>query len=182
MTESRESTELAAELALETEKDHGGAPWHKPVAFTTLVIAVLAAVAALFAGMTAHEILVERTEEIIDVAIAQGDLERAETLHVKNELLAAMGLEPDPEEIALAEELEREAKAELELAAEAHQEALIAGSAHLVLALSATVFAVAIAVAGLSVIVDRRWLWTAGLIIAAGGTVTLGVGLVRFLT
>lgn len=183
MTESGESTELAAELALEAVEEHGKrAAWHDHVALSTLVIAVLAAAAALLAGITAHEVLIDRTEQIIDVAIAQSDLERAETLRAKHALLIAVDQEPDPEEVELVDELEREAREEAELAAEARDEGVAAGSTHLVLAAATTIFAVAIAVAGLSVIVDRRRLWTAGMIVALGGAATFAFGLVGFLS
>ena len=178
MSDIGDSTELAAELAMEAVDEPERRRWHSAVAFTTLVIAVLAATAALLAGMTAEEVFIDRTEQIIDIAIAQGDLERAQTLRAKHELLLAVGRTPDPAEIALVQELEAGARAELDEAAEARNEVRAVGSIPLVFAVAATVFAVAIAVSGLSVIVDRKWLWAVGSVIALGGVVALVVGVV----
>jgi hypothetical protein len=72
MTEYSESAELAAELALD-EFSEGVPSWHRGVAFTILVLSVVTALSALLAGMTAHETLLDRTEEIIDISIAEAD-------------------------------------------------------------------------------------------------------------
>lgn len=182
-TEGSEPTELATEMAMEVGDDGAsGTEWHRSVAFTTLVIAVLAASAALLAGITSHEILIDRTEEIVDIAIAQGDLARAQTAMATHELLNALGVTPDPDDVARAEELRSEADAFLERALEADREASFAGSLHLVFSVAATIFAVAIAITGLSAIVDRRWLWATGVAIAGAGLIILSVGLIAFFT
>ena len=66
MTEYGGASEIAGEMALE-ELGEGVPSWYRGVALTILALSVVTATAALLAGMTAHETLLDRTEEIIDV-------------------------------------------------------------------------------------------------------------------
>jgi hypothetical protein len=90
MAEYGESADMAAELALE-ETTEGVPSWYRGVAFTILMLSVVTALAALLAGMTAHETLLDRTEEIIDVSVAETDQLTAEILRMKHELQEALG-------------------------------------------------------------------------------------------
>jgi hypothetical protein len=47
--------------------------WHKHVSLIILIMALLAAMGVVLAGMTANQALIERTEEIIEVNIMEGD-------------------------------------------------------------------------------------------------------------
>lgn len=161
MMEFSESTELATEMAL--EETEGGSPsWFRGVALTTLVLSVFTAAAALLAGITAHEILIDRTEEILDSSTAQSDRVSAEVLAAKHDVLTALGLPLDPVEVAEVEAFEAEQE-RLSLAAVVEEDAsILAGSIHLAAALSATFFAVAIAITGLAAVIHRKWLWYVG--------------------
>jgi hypothetical protein len=66
-----------------------------------------------------------------------------------------------------------------EEAVEAEASALNAASDHLLLAIAATIAAIAIAVTGLAPIVFQRWLWIAGIVIGGLATVLLVVGVVK---
>ena len=179
MSEYGESAEVAAELALE-EAGKGEPSWFRGVAFTTLILSIAAATAALIAGMTAHESLLSRTEEIVDLTKAESELVIVSVLRSKHEVLTAIGQAPDPDEVARVEEFEQEAERLETEAEDLEQEATETGSIHLIAALSATLFAVAIAVTGLSAIVRQRWLWIAGGVIGVVGGVTFGVAASRF--
>lgn len=181
MTEYGESSEIAAELALE-DISEGVPSWYRGVAFTILVLSVVTALAALLAGMTAHETLLDRTEEIIDVSVAETDQLTIEILRTKHELQASLGVPVDQAEIAEMERLEAEAEVYEEEAAEAEASALDAASNHLLLALAATVAAIAIAVAGLAPIVFQRWLWIVGIVIGSAATVILVMGVIRIVS
>lgn len=179
MTEYGESAEVAAELALE-EAERGQPSWFRGVAFTTLILSIAAATAALIAGMTAHESLLSRTEEIVDLTKAESELVIVSILVSKHDVLTAVGQTPDPDEVARIEEFEAEAERLEAEAEELEQEATETGSIHLIAALSATLFAVAIAVTGLSAIVRMKWLWLAGGAIGVVGVVIFGVAASRF--
>ncbi len=181
MAELGESAELAAELALEDVS--GGVPsWYRGVAFTILLLSVVTALSALLAGMTAHETLLDRTEEIIDVSVAESDVLTVEILRTKHQLQAALGQPVDPAEVAEIERMESDAEEFEKEAAVAEASALGAASNHLLLAIAATIAAIAIAVTGLAPIVFQRWLWIVSIVIGSLATILLGIGIVRIFT
>lgn len=178
MAEYGESGDIASELAL--EETSGNVPsWYRGVAFTILLLSVVTALSALLAGMTAHETLLDRTEEIIDVSIAESDRLTIEVLRSKHELQTALGQTVDPAEVAEIERMKAEEEQYEDAATEAETDALNAASDHLLLAIAATIAAIAIAVTGLAPIVVQRWLWIAGIAIGSSATVLLVVGVVR---
>ncbi len=175
MSEYSESAELATELALEDIEERSPG-WFRGVAFTTLAFSVLASIAALLAGMTAHEIILERTEEIVAVTNSDADRISAEVLRSKHEIQIALGVTPDAEEVEEVAALEAKAAEENEEALTDEAAVREYSSEHLVFALAATIFAVAIAVTGLSAIVRQRWLWGAGIVMGIVASGILGAG------
>jgi hypothetical protein len=180
MTEYGEFSEIAAELALE-DISESIPDWYRGVAFTILVLSVVTALAALLAGMTAHETLLDRTEEIIDVSVAETEQLTIEILRTKHELQAALGVPVDAGEVGAIERMEADAERYEEEAVEAEESALGAASNHLLLAIAATIAAIAIAVTGLAPIVFQRWLWIVGIAIGGVATAILAVGVIRIL-
>ena len=178
MPDYSEATQMATEFAMEAADGEGDGPppnaWHRGVAFTTLLLAVLAALATLLSGMTSHELLVDRTEEIVQVATAETDLVEAEVLRSRVELRETVGLPVPPGSEERIAELEAEAEAAARTAAELRDASFNVGSQHLVFAVAAALFAVAIAVTGMAVIVDQRWLWVVGGGIGVVGLVVMG--------
>ena len=180
MSEYGESAEIAAEVALEETQD-ASPSWFRGVAFTTLILSIAAAAAALIAGMTAHEALLDRTEEIVDLTRAESELVVVAVLSSKHDMLIAIGETPDPDEVAKVEAYAQDAQRLEEEAEALEQEAVETGSMHLIAAVAATLFAVAIAVTGLSAIVRQRWLWGAGGALGAIGAVAFAYAAARFL-
>ena len=181
MSEIGESTELVEELVLESVKEDAGAHksprWHKRVALTSLVLALLTALGGLLAGMTAHESLLERTREIIDISRAETDRISVEVLQAKHEILASLGESVDPAEIALLEAYEEEQQELMMEAALEEAQTQVTGYTHLVLAIAVTVLSVGITLGGMAVVVEERLLWIAGLIIGLIGMVGLAFGI-----
>jgi hypothetical protein len=177
MGEYDEAASLASELALEDLEERGPG-WFRGVAFTTLAFSVLASIAALLAGMSAHEILLERTEEIVAVTNRDADRITVEVLRAKHEVQTALGVTPDAEEVAEIAALEAEAAVEDDKALADDAAVREGSSEHLVFALAATVFAVAIAVTGLSAIVRQRWLWGAGIVMGVVAVAVLAAGVI----
>ena len=177
MGEYDEAANLAAELALEDIEERSP-NWFRGVAFTTLALSVLASIAALLAGMTAHEILLERTEEIVAITDRNADQISVEVLQAKHDIQIALGVTPDPAEVEEIAALE--AKAAEEDAEARTDEAAVreSSSEHLVFALAATIFAVGIAITGLSAIVRQRWLWGAGIAMGVVAAAILSAGVV----
>jgi len=128
MSELAESTQMAADVIRETMADEEAEegripPWSRGVAMSTLVMALLAGITALLAGFAAHESLLERTSEIIEVSYLEGDRVEVEVLKSKHEILAAFGKQPDEAEVERIEQYEEEIE---ELGIEAEQEESLA--------------------------------------------------------
>ena len=112
MSELPESVETAEDFitdVMEPQEVGGGHPrWHKHVALTTLIMALLTALGAILAGMSSHQAMIERTQEIIEVNSLEGDRVYVETLKSKHEILTALGETPDQAEITTIAAFEKE--------------------------------------------------------------------------
>lgn len=184
MSELGESTELVSELVMETtHQGEGGqsSRWHKLVALSTLVLALLTAAGALLAGITAHEAVLERTKQAIEVSILEGDRLTVEILKSKHEMLAVMGHSPDPNEVALIEANEEQIADLLEETAREEGQVQEASSAHLILAIAVTILSVAITLCGMAVVLDTKWLWFGGLVFGLAGAIGLAIGITNVL-
>lgn len=181
MSESGETTEIVSELVMEsTQADRLGesAPkWHRQVALSTLLMALITAVGALLAGITAHETLLDRTQELIDISIAQNERVSVEVLKAKVEIIAELGAEPDPADLALILEYDEEIN-EMEGEA-AQEEARIQAitATHLSLAVSVTILSVGITLSGMAIIVGQKFLWHLGLVFGFIGSIGVGYGI-----
>jgi hypothetical protein len=155
--------------------------WHKRVALTTLVMALLAALGALLGSRAANQALLGRTKEIIDMSRLEGDRIYAETLKSKHEILLALGETPDPAEAERLEAFEAEMR---ELQAEAAREealALSSTSAHQVFAIGVTMLSLGITLGGMAIVLERKFLWAVGLIFGALGVLAVGIGVLTML-
>ena len=182
MSEIGESAELIDELFMESAKadkaKQESPGWHRKVALSSLVLALLTALGGLLAGLAAHESLLERTKEIIEISQLEGDHVRAEVLLAKHEILVSLGQEADPEEI---ERLQSYREEERELAREVFFEEFqvqLTNFAHIILAVAVTVLSVAITLSGMAVVVEEKSLWLIGLMVGAVGVIALVVGII----
>jgi len=186
VSELDESTELAAELVLESLEQDGEQKkahrWHKFVAMSTLLMAMLTAVGALLAGITAEEALFERTEEIIEFTILEGDRVEVEVLKAKHEILTSLGEIPDETDIKKIQAYEAEID-ELEITT-ANEDVVILSmmNSHLMFAIAVTLLSVGITMSGMSIIVEQKWLWIAGFVFAIAGAIGVGIGILTMVT
>ena len=182
MTEGPNTVEMAddfVEEVVETSEAGDKQPhWHKHVAMTTLVMALLTALAAMLAGMSSHQSLLERTQEIIEINSLDGDLVQLEVLKSKHEILTVLGEMPDQAEVKAIASFEDEVQ-ELKTQADS-EEGLVLSTmeTHHVFAAAAALLSLGTALDGMSVIVNRKYLWVAGLVFGAIGTVGLVWGVI----
>jgi len=183
LTEMTDTAQEAATAALEAqEAREQERRWHRQVALTTLLMALLAALGGLLAGITADQALIDRTKEIIEVSYLEGDRACAETLKAKHEILIVLGESPDPAEIERLRAFEKEREVlETESAVE-EMEVFEAGSAHMTLAIAVTLLSLGITLGGMAVVVERKPLWLAGLLFGAAGALAVGLGVLRMLS
>ena len=186
MSEYGETTEIVSELVMESaeldEVEGHARKWHRQVAMSTLLMALITAVGALLAGMTAQEALLDRTQELIDISIAQNERVSIEVLRAKVEVLSELGGEPAPADLALIQAYDQEIS-ELEGEAAGEEARIQAINAvHLALAVAVTILSVGITLSGMAIIVDQKSLWHVGLVFGFIGSIGVGYGIFRMLT
>ena len=186
MTELNEITETAQDAVIEAVESPkvGSEPrgWHKTVALSTLVMALLAALGGLLAGITANEALLTRTAEIIKMSSMESDQQYLETLSSKHEILAALGKTPDPAEVQEIATLREETRGLEAETPHVEIQALSAASAHMTFAAAITLLSLGITLGGMAVVVERKWLWVIGLALGGLGAVGLGIGIIQMLS
>jgi len=133
--------------------------WVVYVALTTAVIAVLSAIASLYASHYADESMLSQIHASDQWAYYQAKGIKTEVIISQNKLLAAMGQTPDPKDLEKIksnkeqqEEISKEAKTS---EAESHEEV----ARHNKLARSVTLFQISIAIGAISILVKKRLYW-----------------------
>lgn len=186
MSELTEMTDTAQEAATEAleaqEAGEKGTPWHRQVAFTTLIMALLAALAGLLGGITADAALIDRTREIIEVSYLEGNRACAETLKAKHEILTVLGKSPDAAEVERLRAFEKEQEVLQAESALEEVQVFETSSAHMTFAIAVTLLSLGITLGGMAVVVERRALWVAGLVFGAAGAAAVGLGVLRMLS
>ena len=183
MAEIPDTVDVAQDFiteAVELDEDVERHPrWHKHVAVTTLVMALLTALGAMLASMSANQSLIERTQEIIEVNALEGDRVNIEILKSKHEILAAVGKVPDQVEVNTIAKFDGEMQT-LELQSASEEEDVLGVVAiHHIFAVGVTFLSLGTALCGMSVIVNRKALWYWSLLFGALGAAGLMLGLIR---
>ena len=185
MAENSELIELANELMTEQMgKDEEGFQvkrWHKKVALSTLILALLAALGGLLSGIRAQESQFEKIEEVINLTILENDRISVDVLKAKHEILISLGETPDELEIKAIREYEEEINEKRKEIIEEETLALTFGQTHLIFAVAVTVLAVGISVSGMSVVIEQKWLWAVGMVFGVVGAVGVVLGIISML-
>jgi hypothetical protein len=139
--------------------EEGKNKWIVYVALTTAVIAVLSAIASLYASHYADESMLSQIHASDQWAYYQAKGIKTDVIISQNKLLAAMGQTPDPKDLEKIktnkeqqEETSKEAKA-----AETESHEFVAK--HEKLARSVTLFQIAIAIGAIAILVKKRLYW-----------------------
>ena len=185
MVDQSKSADLANDLFMEqVERDQKASQekhWHKQVALTTLIFAMLAALGGLLSGITAQQNQIEKIEEIISLTILEGDRVSVEILNAKHDILLNLGEEPDEDELAAIQDFEAEIAEKQEEVLRDETLADIAGQTHMIFAISVVILAAGISLSGMAVVVSERWLWVIGLVIGALGSIGIAWGIFSML-
>ena len=151
---------------------HASVPWISWVALSTAILAVLAAISGLLAGMYANEAMMSQIQASDQWGYYQAKSIKAAILEAKT-TLASEATDRDNEKAARYQEEQAEIKREAE-----HKQAEARASFHKheIFARSVTMFQIAIAVAAISALTKRRRFWLVSLVFGAAGLVFLGLG------
>ena len=153
------------------------ATWTMGVALSSALLAALAALASLKAGHEANMAMITQIESANQWGYFQSKSIKESQLAGKLDILAALGKEPAPKDLAKAEEYKKE-KAEIQAKAEELQhESKALMHQHEIMARAVTLFQVAIAVAAISALTKRRTFWLVSLVFGAVGAYFLVSGL-----
>jgi len=149
--------------------NHGRAPWISWVAFSTAILAVLAAIAGLLSGHRANEAMMNQIEAANQWAFYQAKSIKASVLEAKMSL-SGVATEKDEEKAARYQEEQAEIKREAE---HKQGEAKANFQQHETFARSVTMFQIAIAIAAISALTQKRRFWLVSLAFGLAGTVFL---------
>lgn len=178
INKSSESVSEAIVEHLQGTDDHSD--WIKGVALSAMLMALLSAIGALLAGITSNDTLMERTEEVLEVAQLANDEIHAEVLRTKHELLASVGKTPDPAEVAKVQDFERDAQ-DLKLAIQ--KEKLLerqTSYTHEIFAIGVTLLSIAVTMSGMAIVSSRRGLWYVGVLFGVVGCGFVFLGIFRY--
>jgi Domain of unknown function (DUF4337) len=155
--------------AAEGGHHHLGGGFNMQVALSTAILAVVAAVAALFAGHAANEAVLEQIRASDEWNHYQSKSIKDTVLNSKLALLVALGKTiegKDAHKLAEykndMEEIKKEAEAKEADSAKHMQR-------HVILSRGVTLFQIAIALSAIAVLTKKRPLWLAGLALGAIG-------------
>jgi hypothetical protein len=177
-----EAPEVPLEAVQEHIQHHGEAhggekSWVLGVALSSAIFAALAAVASLEAGHRVNEALISQLQASDKWAYYQAKGIKSGVLSSKIDLLAALGKSPTAED---KKGIEKYAHQQLDIQKDAkvlEDERDANLRHHVTLASAVTLFQVSIAVAAISVLVQRRLFWWVSLGFGAVGAVFLIAGL-----
>jgi len=185
-TELKERLEETTEHALEAAEHPSR--WVVYLSFTTAIVAVFAAIAALESGSYANEALLQKNEAVLAQAKASDQWAYYQAKSVKSTIYATQATAFKSSNPDLASKAQQEAeryateeaeisKAAKELEKEAHQETELSGRSlehHHRFAYAVTMFQVSIALAAVAALSRQKAMWLVGLMIS-------GLGIAYFL-
>ncbi len=178
---SEHAHELIHEHAAASHADRSSPGWFTQVALSTLVMALLSALAALLAAISAHESLLERTQEILDFVALDTERLEVEVLRSKHDVLRQLGEEPPVSEVSRVRNYEEEIVAMTKKTAADEEVVRTSTHAHVIFAIAVTLLSVGITLGGMAIISRKRFLWIVGLVFGAGGTLGVAIGLAEML-
>ena len=175
-----ESDELALELAAEAVGDHQKEPWFDHAAFSSMVLAMVMTVGALYAGIAANQAIADRQRELLDESEAHLSILVEEM--TKNRLLlqASSGEEGSEELIAAVEKYEEDAEKDQQAAEEDLSQSEAVYEAHEILAFGVTLMSIGVTMTGMSIVIRKKHIWMMALVFASIGLVLILFGLITY--
>ena len=180
--EVSETGEYGIDLTIESQREDAGRRWLEFAAFSCLLMAMVMAVGALLAGMTANEALISRQKQIAELSEANFLLlenkiveNRVVYMNIEGREIDADMVQEMKEWIRSGEKLREKARVDVELSeAEFH--------IHEILVIGVTILSLSISLTGLATLVKRPRIWYVSLVVATVGLVFVASGVVEFIT
>ena len=186
--EFKEKLDEATERAVEAAENRS--LWIVYLSFSTALIAVLAAIAALESGAFANEALIQKNEALLAQAQASDQWAYYQAKSVKaaiysSQAAAAQSSNPDLATKAQQqaeryskeeEEISKAAKEREKEVAEKGELSAVSMEHHHRFAYSVTMFQISIALAAVAALSKQKGVWFAGLVVAAAGLIYFADG------
>lgn len=144
---------------IQEEAEKATEKWVLLVALSTAILAVFAAVCSMMAGHHANEALIEQIQASDHWAYYQAKGVKTAVLESKIETLHALSKQTSADDDEKVKRYRKEQKEIEEQAKEKEKSSYIQLTAYKILAKAVTVFQIAIAIAAISVLTRRKWLW-----------------------
>ena len=153
--------------------------WVMGVALTAAVLAVLAAITALFAEHCANEAMILQIKSSDQWSYYQSKGIKANLVSTRIELLTVLGKTVADKDRKKLKQYKEDQERILKEAEEKQHESERGLARHLVLARSLTMFQIGIAVAAIAVLTKRRSFWLASLALGIAGVAQIAFGMLR---
>lgn len=163
--------------SIQEQAERGKEAWILAVALSTAVLAVLAAISSLLAGGHANEAMLDQIQASDHWAYYQAKGIKASVLESKLELLRGLNKEVPSEDAKKLEEYKADQKDIQEKAEEKAQSSQHHLAHHETLAKGVTIFQVAIAIAAISVLTRKKWMWFGSMMLGICGCIFLVLGI-----
>jgi hypothetical protein len=176
-----EEPEVPTEHLHEAIREHAekeGRTWILAVALSTAMLAVFAALTALLAGHHANEAMIEQIRAADQWAYYQAKGIKLAVLESKMELLETLGQAGHGTDGEKAEEYKVQQKEIQEKAEEKEKSSEHHLHHHNTLAKAVTLFQIAIAVAAISVLTRKKWMWFGSLMLGSAGLIIFVLGVI----
>jgi len=167
---------LHEEMHHHAEHEGEGAKWIMGVALSSAIIAGMAAIASLLAGVHDNKAMIDQMRASDSWSYYQAKGVKSNVLSSKIELLTALGKTPDKKDTEKIPGYKKDQERISEKAHEFEEASTEHLEIHESFARSVTLFQVAIALAAVSVLTKRRGFWFVSLAGAAVGAYFLGEG------
>ena len=163
--------------SIQEQAEHARESWILAVALSTAVLAVLAAITSLLAGAHANEAMLDQIQASDHWAYYQAKGIKAAVLESKMELLHGLNKEVPLEDGKKLEEYKADQK-EIQVKAEERAQSSEHHLAHHeTLAKGVTIFQVAIAIAAISVLTRKKWMWFGSMVLGICGCIFFVLGI-----
>jgi Domain of unknown function (DUF4337) len=186
--EFKEKLEEATERAVEAAEHRS--LWIVYLSFSTALIAVLAAIAALESGAFSNEALIQKNEALLAQAQASDQWAYYQAKSVKAAIYASQAAATQSSNPVLAnkaqqqanryskeeEEISKAAKEREKEVAEKGELSAVSMEHHHRFAYSVTMFQISIALAAVAALSKQKGVWFAGLVVAAAGLIYFADG------
>jgi hypothetical protein len=162
---------------LEESVHHSEESWILKVALTAALLAVFAAVTALFAGHYANEAMIEQIKSSDQWAFYQAKGIKSAVLESKMELLTSFGKQPSAKDAEKGKSYKDEQTQISKKAKECADQSEQYLRAHKRLANGVTIFQIAIAICAISALTKTKWLWYGSILLGFAGLIILAMGI-----